>query len=98
MLIRSGPANVFFINLSIPLFFTQYSVCFFFSCFFCLDRQMIGSGHLDVVRWLVKTAGADPNKVNTDGCTPLFFACEKGHLGVAQWLVRDAGAQVRRKY
>ncbi|CBJ31288.1 ankyrin repeat protein [Ectocarpus siliculosus] len=50
-------------------------------------------GHLDVVRWLVKTAGADAQAANTDGCTPLFFACERGHLGVAQWLVREAGAE-----
>lgn len=49
---------------------------------------------MDVVRWLVKTAGADAQAANTDGCTPLFFACEKGHLGVAQWLVREAGAEV----
>lgn len=50
-----------------------------------------------MVRWLVKTAGADVNRANNDGCTPLFFACEKGHVGVAQWLVREAGAKVRRE-
>lgn len=52
------------------------------------------SGHLSLVRWLVKEAKADANRPNDEGCTPLFFACELGHIGVAQWLVREAGAQV----
>ena len=57
-----------------------------------------GRGHLDVVRWLVKVAGADVNRPNKDGCTPLLFACERGHAGVAQWLVREGGAQVTQKF
>lgn len=51
-------------------------------------------GHLDVVRWLVRTAGAESDRPNDDGCTPLLFACEQGHVGVAQWLVREGGAKV----
>ena len=51
-------------------------------------------GHLDVVRWLVRTAGAEADRPNNDGCTPLLFACERGHMGVAQWLVREGGAKV----
>lgn len=61
--------------------------------YFCIVSYL-PRGHLDVVRWLVNTAGADADRPNNDGCTPLFFACEKGHLGVAQWLVREAGAKV----
>ena len=51
-------------------------------------------GHLNVVCWLVRTAGAEPDRPNNDGCTPLLFACERGHVGVAQWLVREGGAKV----
>ena len=51
-------------------------------------------GHLDVVRWLVRTAGVEADRPNNDGCTPFLFACERGHMGVAQWLVREGGAKV----
>ena len=47
-----------------------------------------------MVRWLVRTAGAETDRPNNDGCTPLLFACERGHMGVAQWLVREGGAKV----
>jgi Ankyrin repeats (many copies) len=37
------------------------------------------------------TLHSDPNALNNDGCTPLFFACEMCHTGVVQWLVREGG-------
>lgn len=67
------------------------------SLFFTLSFRLRGypmRGHLDVVRWLVRTAGAEADRPNDDGCTPLLFACEQGHMGVAQWLVREGGAKV----
>lgn len=69
----------------------------YFPVFFTLFSRLHGypmRGHLDVVRWLVRTAGAEADRPNNDGCTPLLFACEQGHMGVAQWLVREGGAKV----
>ena len=48
-------------------------------------------GHLAVVRYLVQQ-GADINKANNTGCTPLDSARGFGHAEVAAFL-RAAGAR-----
>ena len=50
----------------------------------------LGSGHLGVVQCLVN-AGADKDKADYSGATPLLAAVQDGHLGVVQYLV-EAGA------
>jgi hypothetical protein len=50
-------------------------------------------GHLNIVEALVEE-GALVNALNDDGCTPLFYSCEKGFDSVSKWLVGEAGAQV----
>ena len=47
-------------------------------------------GHLEVVRLLVE-AGADKNKADNDGLTPLFMASHNGLLEIVRLLI-DAGA------
>ena len=49
--------------------------------------------HLEVVRLLVD-AGADKDKADDDGRTPLWMASQNGHLEVVRVLV-DAGAGER---
>ena len=43
-------------------------------------------GHLEVVRLLIE-AGADKDKANDDGTTPLYVASINGHLEVVRLLV-----------
>ena len=43
-------------------------------------------GHLEVVRLLVD-AGADKDKVNKFGSTPLYVASDYGHLEIVRLLV-----------
>lgn len=45
-------------------------------------------GHLEVVQYLVKDCGADPNIRANDGMTPLHAAAQMGHNTVIVWLVR----------
>ena len=57
----------------------------------CLKMDLIESvrsNNLDRVRLLVEQ-GADKDKVDSDGWTPLFWASEEGHLDVAQYLVEQ---------
>lgn len=41
-----------------------------------------GDGRLGHVKWLLEQGGADINRGNHDGRTPLHFACKAGHLEV----------------
>ena len=50
-------------------------------------------GEFAIARRCVKY-GADPDRPNEHGFTPLFLACENGHFDVALFLVRDCGADV----
>ena len=43
-----------------------------------------GFGHMDVVKWLIKTCHADRHYYDE---MPLHRACAHGHLALAQWLV-----------
>jgi hypothetical protein len=58
--------------------------------------MMIASsnGHVEVVNALIAT-GADVNKVDNDGVTPISLASYKGHLEVVQALIA-AGADVNK--
>ena len=49
-------------------------------------------GYLDIVKALL-AAGADKDKVDEDGVTPLIWAATQGHLKVVQVLLK-AGAKV----
>ncbi|CAB9513552.1 Ankyrin Repeat [Seminavis robusta] len=58
-----------------------------------------GSGHLDIVRYLIETCGCDPNqpqqgKRSFGGRTALHWAARKGHLAVVQYLVLDQHVNV----
>ena len=67
----------------------------------CIDRQRMGTllvacwtGHVDTVR-LVLNEGAEVDRANQNGVTPLHIACQKGHVAVARLLL-DEGAEVDR--
>ena len=51
-------------------------------------------GHISVVRCLGKELGADVNKANDGGATPLFIAAQEGHLDVVRCLGKELGADV----
>ena len=61
------------------------------------ERAMIGAaqeGHETVVRALIE-AGADINKADDDGWTPLYVASENGHTAVVRALIKT-GANVNK--
>ena len=67
----------------------------------CIDRQRMGTlfiacweGHVDAARLLLEK-GAEVDRANKKGATPLYAACFKGHVDVAQLLL-DKGAEVDR--
>ena len=50
-------------------------------------------GHLRVVEYLIRN-GADVNKQDAKGCTPLYLAARVGYLEAVQYLVEQAGADI----
>eukprot|EP00982_Pelagococcus_subviridis_P015521 31407-Pelagococcus_subviridis.AAC.5 len=57
-------------------------------------HKAASNGHEAVVRALIE-AGADVNKANDNGTTPLFIAAQKGHEAVVKALM-EAGAVVNK--
>jgi len=55
------------------------------------------NGHLDVIEFLVKEAGADVEPKSNLGRTPLSRAAYYGRLEVVKFLVNEAGADVEAK-
>jgi ankyrin repeat protein len=43
--------------------------------------------HIEVVRYLVEEASANPNMCNVHGVTPLYIAIEQGHIEIVRYLV-----------
>ena len=52
-----------------------------------------GNGNIEIVRALV-TRGADVDKCDQQGWTPLHFACWWGHKTVVVYLIKEAGCKV----
>jgi hypothetical protein len=55
-----------------------------------------GYGMLEVVRYLVKEAGADINHAEEHGRTPLYAAAQFGRLAVVLCLAKELGADVNQ--
>ncbi|RLN29996.1 hypothetical protein C2845_PM05G02630 [Panicum miliaceum] len=53
---------------------------------------MLGKGSLDIVKFLI-SSGADPNKANNRGITPLHLAAGQGRCEIAEYLL-SKGANV----
>ena len=53
-----------------------------------------GNGHLRMLKWLVKEAGANVNHVDPWGRSPLHIVCDNNYLKMAKWLINKAGADV----
>ena len=61
----------------------------------CLEMSLhtaVENGDLDRVRLLVVEQGADKDKGNSDGNTPLLIASGHGHLDVVQYLVEQGAS------
>ena len=52
------------------------------------------NGHVDAVRLLLDK-GAEVDRVNKKGSTPLYIACQSGHVDVARLLL-EKGAEVNQ--
>ena len=61
-----------------------------------LSNAALG-GHLDVVEFLVCTAGADAETRDFDGLTPISNAAYRGHLEIVEFLVCTAGVDIETK-
>ena len=48
-------------------------------------------GNLELVRLLVEQ-GADKDKADRVGCTPLFWGCDRGHIDVVKYLVEQGAS------
>ena len=53
-------------------------------------------GHLEVVKYLITEAKADPNRARKNGVSPLYTACGRGHLEVVKYLITEAKADVNK--
>ncbi|XP_035828393.1 espin [Aplysia californica] len=51
-------------------------------------------GCTDVVQWLVKEDGSNPNDRDFDGATPLHYAASRGHAHLVCWMMRHGGFKV----
>jgi ankyrin repeat protein len=48
------------------------------------------------VRYLVKELGADVNRADNEGCTPLLIAVTQRHFSVVKCLVKELGADIHK--
>jgi len=55
------------------------------------------TGHLEVVKFLVKEAGTNVELKDKDGQTPLSLAATNGHLEIVKFLIQEGGADVESK-
>jgi ankyrin repeat protein len=53
-------------------------------------------GSMAVMRCLVEEMGADVNRADDDGCTPISVASQNGCLDMVQYLVTTLGADVNK--
>jgi ankyrin repeat protein len=51
---------------------------------------------LEVVRFLLKEAGADANQATEHGCFALYAAAQQEYTAVCTYLVKECGADVNR--
>jgi ankyrin repeat protein len=52
------------------------------------------TGHLAVVRWLIKEGGASITEAASGGMSALIMAGMEGHCTLAQWLLEKGGASI----
>ena len=57
------------------------------------DPPLHYAGNIEIARALV-TSGADVDKCDEQGWTPLHFACWRGHKTVVVYLIEEAGCKV----
>ena len=53
------------------------------------------NGHIEIVKYLVEH-GADINKRNNDGWSPLLIVCFNGHIEIVKYLM-EHGADIKDK-
>jgi hypothetical protein len=58
--------------------------------------QAAAHGMLEVVRFLVKEAGANVNQAMDNGCTAVFIAAQHRHVAVLRYLVKKCRADVNQ--
>jgi ankyrin repeat protein len=56
----------------------------------------VETGDIDIARCLVNELGADVNKADEQGSTPLYIALQLGNLEMMRCLVKELGADARR--
>ena len=47
------------------------------------------TGHIEVVRMLIKNFESPPDSKDVNGCTPLLLACRGGHLDIVVFLTTE---------
>jgi ankyrin repeat protein len=53
-------------------------------------------GDTTMCQFLIKQCGADVNKANLDGRTPLYVSAARGDIAVCQYLVKQCGADINK--
>jgi len=83
-----------YINHEVSLFtfapFSEFDSSYYYYLFNACE-----SGIKEAVKYLVEH-GADINKENKFGWTPIFIACQKGHINIVKYLV-EHGADINKE-
>ena len=58
-----------------------------------LDRA-ICEDKLNIIKWLVREAGADVEATDSQGKTALLRAAHLGHIATVKWLIKTGGSNV----